>query len=78
MSSPQTTTTETDLAQVAEAIRGAQKFVVTTHENPDGDALGSTRAMTLALGQLGKELRPDRRQVRGRDGLDTRVGVGRE
>ncbi len=55
MSSPQTTTTETDLAQVAEAIRGAQKFVVTTHENPDGDALGSTRAMTLALGQLGKD-----------------------
>jgi phosphoesterase RecJ-like protein len=55
MSSPQTTTIATELAQAAEAIRGGQRFLVTTHENPDGDALGSMLAMKLALDQLGKD-----------------------
>src|SRR5918995_1052886 len=54
MSSPQTTTIETELEQAAEAIRGGERFLVTTHENPDGDALGSMLAMDLALRQLGK------------------------
>src|ERR671911_523754 len=54
MSSPQTTTIATELAQAAEAIRGGERFLVTTHENPDGDALGSMLAMDLALRQLGK------------------------
>src|SRR6185295_1787798 len=53
MSSPQTTASE--LAAVAEAIRGHERFVVTTHENPDGDALGSLLASNLALEQLGKD-----------------------
>src|SRR5689334_12101751 len=53
MSSPQTTASE--LAAVAEAIRGHERFVITTHENPDGDALGSLLAMKLALDQLGKD-----------------------
>ena len=53
MSSPQTTTN--DLAAVAEAIRTHERFLLTTHENPDGDALGSLLAMELALEQLGKE-----------------------
>jgi phosphoesterase RecJ-like protein len=55
MSSPQTTTIEPELAQVADAIRNGGRFVVTTHENPDGDALGSMLAMKLALDQLGKD-----------------------
>jgi phosphoesterase RecJ-like protein len=55
MSSPQTTTIEAELAQAAEAIRGGERFLVTTHENPDGDALGSMLAMALALEQLGKD-----------------------
>jgi bifunctional oligoribonuclease and PAP phosphatase NrnA len=55
MNSPQTTTIETELAQAAEAIRGGERFLVTTHENPDGDALGSMLAMKLALDQLGKD-----------------------
>ena len=46
MSSPQTTT---DLQAVADAIRGNDRFLVVTHENPDGDALGSLLATTLAL-----------------------------
>jgi phosphoesterase RecJ-like protein len=44
-----------DLDAVAEAIRSHDRFVVTTHENPDGDALGSLLGMGLALEQLGKD-----------------------
>jgi bifunctional oligoribonuclease and PAP phosphatase NrnA len=44
-----------DLAAVAEAIRAHDRFVVATHENPDGDALGSLHAMKLALDALGKD-----------------------
>ena len=55
MSSPQTTTVQTELAAVADAIRTGDHFLVTTHENPDGDALGSMLATTLGLRQLGKD-----------------------
>src|SRR5919112_2865732 len=53
MNSPQTTAT--DLAAVADAIRSHERFVLTTHENPDGDALGSLLATKLAFDQLGKD-----------------------
>jgi phosphoesterase RecJ-like protein len=53
MSSPQTTAS--DLTAVADAIREHDRFVLTTHENPDGDALGSLLATKLALEQLGKD-----------------------
>src|ERR671923_847241 len=53
MSSPQTTASE--MTAVAEAIRNHERFVITTHENPDGDALGSLLAAKLALDQLGKD-----------------------
>src|SRR5215203_456479 len=56
MSSTKTDTTEADLAAVAEALRSHERFLVTTHENPDGDALGSLLAMTLALRQRGKDV----------------------
>jgi bifunctional oligoribonuclease and PAP phosphatase NrnA len=52
MSSPQTTS---DLLAVADALRAHDRFLVATHENPDGDALGSLLATTLALRQLGKD-----------------------
>ena len=32
--------TLTERDQVVEALRRAEKLVLTTHENPDGDALG--------------------------------------
>src|ERR1044072_6790156 len=38
-----------DLAAVVEALRSHDRFLVTSHENPDGDALGSLLAATLAL-----------------------------
>jgi bifunctional oligoribonuclease and PAP phosphatase NrnA len=50
MSSPETN----DLAVVVEALRSHDRFLVTTHENPDGDALGSLLAARLGLTQLGK------------------------
>src|ERR671928_846452 len=53
MNSPQTTAS--DLAAVADAIRAHERFLITTHENPDGDALGSLLAMKLGLDQLGKD-----------------------
>jgi phosphoesterase RecJ-like protein len=45
----------TELAAVAEAIRGNERFLVATHENPDGDALGSMLGATLGLRELGKD-----------------------
>ena len=45
-----------DVAAVADALRAPDRFVVTTHENPDGDALGSLLAMSLALRGLGKDV----------------------
>jgi bifunctional oligoribonuclease and PAP phosphatase NrnA len=55
MSSRQTNTTQTDLRTIAEAIHEHDRFLVTTHENPDGDALGSLLASKLVLDQLGKD-----------------------
>jgi bifunctional oligoribonuclease and PAP phosphatase NrnA len=52
MSSPQTTS---DLRAVAEALRERDRFLLVTHENPDGDALGSILAAKLVLDQLGKD-----------------------
>ena len=49
------TGTTADLQAVAEAIRAHDRFLVTTHENPDGDALGSLLATHLALGKLAKD-----------------------
>jgi bifunctional oligoribonuclease and PAP phosphatase NrnA len=40
---------------VLEELRSADKLLLTTHENPDGDALGSLRAMHDILTQLGKD-----------------------
>ncbi|HYX77543.1 MAG TPA: bifunctional oligoribonuclease/PAP phosphatase NrnA [Gaiellaceae bacterium] len=54
MSSPQTTQTS-DLQAVADALRSHDRFLLVTHENPDGDALGSLLATKLALEQLGKD-----------------------
>jgi bifunctional oligoribonuclease and PAP phosphatase NrnA len=51
----QPTTTETDVQAIADAIRANDAFLVVTHENPDGDALGSLLAATIALRGLGKD-----------------------
>src|SRR4029077_19333393 len=47
-------TQTTDLKAIADALRQHDRFLVVTHENPDGDALGSLLASAVALRQLGK------------------------
>jgi phosphoesterase RecJ-like protein len=42
---------------VAAALRDRQSFVLTSHARPDGDAIGSSVALALALDQLGKQAR---------------------
>jgi bifunctional oligoribonuclease and PAP phosphatase NrnA len=42
-------------AQMLDELRGAQRFLLATHENPDGDALGSLAGMQLVLSALGKD-----------------------
>jgi phosphoesterase RecJ-like protein len=54
MSSPHTTSD--DLRAVAEALRSHERFLLVTHENPDGDALGSLCAAKLGLESLGKDV----------------------
>jgi phosphoesterase RecJ-like protein len=42
-------------AQLLKALSGDHKFLLTTHERPDGDAVGSLAAMQLVLTALGKD-----------------------
>ena len=46
---------EADREQVLDELRGAEKVIAVTHENPDGDALGSLIAMYRILIALGKD-----------------------
>jgi phosphoesterase RecJ-like protein len=53
-----TTATEVSVrARIADEIRRRQRFVLSSHVRPDGDAIGSQLAMAHALWQLGKEVR---------------------
>ena len=47
--------TATDLERVVDELRSSERFLLTTHEGPDGDALGSLLAVHQVLGQLGKD-----------------------
>jgi bifunctional oligoribonuclease and PAP phosphatase NrnA len=44
-----------DMDAVVDALRAAERVAVTSHDNPDGDALGSLLAAHLALASLGKD-----------------------
>ena len=43
------------IEQVAAELRSRERFLLTAHEGPDGDALGSLLGMHHLLGQLGKD-----------------------
>ncbi len=45
----------TDRAAIVQRFRDDDKFLLTTHENPDGDALGSLVSMNAVLQALGKD-----------------------
>jgi phosphoesterase RecJ-like protein len=51
------TTTGPELQHIVDAIRERQRFVVSSHERPDGDSIGSELAMAHALRALGKTVR---------------------
>ena len=44
------------LDNIIEEINNAKNIVILTHENPDGDAIGSSLAMYTALKQIGKNV----------------------
>lgn len=50
-------TTSPELMRIVEAIRERRRFVVSSHVRPDGDSIGSSVAMALALKALGKDAR---------------------
>ena len=45
----------TTLDNILDEIKKANSIVLLTHENPDGDAIGSCLAMYMALKQMGKD-----------------------
>ncbi|HEY6551322.1 MAG TPA: bifunctional oligoribonuclease/PAP phosphatase NrnA [Solirubrobacterales bacterium] len=47
--------TTAGIEQVAAELRSRERFLLTAHEGPDGDALGSLLGMHHLLGQLGKD-----------------------
>jgi phosphoesterase RecJ-like protein len=49
--------TDSSLHHIVDEIRRRQRFVITSHARPDGDAIGSSMAMAYALRHLGKDVR---------------------
>ena len=60
-----TTSPDQQSKQVAERIRAGRRFLITSHRNPDGDALGSGLALQRIVRQLGKDA-----QMQVRDGFN--------
>ena len=50
-------TEEGALAEIVGELRARQRFVITSHARPDGDAIGSSLALAYALRHLGKDVR---------------------
>jgi bifunctional oligoribonuclease and PAP phosphatase NrnA len=44
-----------ELARIVDALRRGHRFVISSHQRPDGDAVGSAMAAALALRAMGKE-----------------------
>jgi len=51
------TNVDSDWKKVNEIITSCSKILLTTHENPDGDGLGSEVAMYHHLMEIGKDVR---------------------
>ena len=45
-----------EIQRIVDAIRGRQRFVLSSHFRPDGDSIGSQLAMAYALRALGKDV----------------------
>ncbi|HRZ86900.1 MAG TPA: DHH family phosphoesterase, partial [bacterium] len=44
------------IAQIVKTIKREKKFVILSHESPDGDAIGSQLALCAALKRIGKDV----------------------
>ena len=53
---PMSEARETAIARIVQAIHARQRFVLSSHARPDGDAIGSQLAMAFALDALGKQV----------------------
>jgi phosphoesterase RecJ-like protein len=49
---------KTSSSEIPQLLRNQDRFVVVTHVNPDGDAVGSLLGMYLALREMGKKVWP--------------------
>jgi len=47
---------EADIKKILKELKEGKSFLVLSHQNPEGDALGSTLAMAFALKSLGKSV----------------------
>ena len=54
MPGAQAASMQDSLDQIVEVLRRGQRFLVTSHCRPDGDAVGSMLAMGMLLEQMGK------------------------
>jgi phosphoesterase RecJ-like protein len=71
-----------DWSEIKQQINQAQKILLSTHINPDGDGLGSEAALYYLLGKLGKQVQilnqselPAEYQFLNRDGIFHTVPV---
>ena len=46
----------TTIENIKNEINKAKNIVILTHQNPDGDAIGSSLAMQLVLTKMGKNV----------------------
>jgi phosphoesterase RecJ-like protein len=44
----------TELGEIVDRIRGGRRFILSSHQRPDGDAIGSAMAAALAIRGMGK------------------------
>lgn len=48
-------TRKSRVAEVRRALAGGERFLIVSHQNPDGDAIGSSLALAAGLGAVGKQ-----------------------
>jgi bifunctional oligoribonuclease and PAP phosphatase NrnA len=65
-----TVTSADILARIRDEVRTRQRFLITSHQRPDGDSIGSQLAMAHALWELGKDA-----EVVNRDAAPTHYRV---
>ena len=50
---------DSNLEQIKELIKKAKSILILTHENPDGDAVGSSLGLMNGIKKLGEKIEKD-------------------